>query len=293
MDVCQLGPVKQNHDSKFFDKIDAKLTIPMRFTGPIGDLVKVYRDQIADINNGYAGDRYALNHKTNRKSKYDSTLQSGYSFNNNIYEIIEQAASDIKDNPDNINFTRVLGFKNATVDLVNKEIRQYIYGTYRNQFEKGEILISRGGFSIGKQAIINNGAVLQVEDTQDIIGPYDIPCLSVKFKNFNTDYNIVIVKSNKEATKIYNDLKTKHAEYAKKDPKQWAHYYKFVDSFAYFDYAYSVGCYRAQGQTLNNVYVLENEIMEVKPLTLKQKFQALYVAMTRASKNLYIYNKDF
>jgi hypothetical protein len=48
-----------------------------------------------------------------------------------------------------------------------------------------------------------------------------------------------------------------------------------------------------QGQTLNNVYVCEGEVMGVGPLTWKQKFQALYVAMTRAKEKLYIYNKEF
>ena len=292
-DKFQLGPVKQNHDSKFFDKIDAELTIPMRFTGPIDDLVGIYRKEITDINHGYAGNRYALNEKTNRKSVYDAELQSGYAFNNDIYALVEQAASEIRDNPENINFSRVLGFKNATIDLVNKEIRKYIYGNHCNQFEQGEIVISRGGFSVDKSPIIHNGKILKIEDFCDIPGPYGVPCLSMKFKDYNTKENVVIVKSNTEALNIYNSLKNKYLENAKRDPKQWVNYYNFIDSFAYFDYAYSVNAYRSQGQTLNNVYVLENEIMSVKPLSLKQKFQALYVAMTRASKNLYIYNKEF
>ncbi len=127
----------------------------------------------------------------------------------------------------------------------------------------------------------------------DMIGPYSIPCLSVKFKDFHTDTNMVVVRDTEEALTRYNDLKNEFLSRAQYDSRQWVFYYKFVDSFAYFDYAYSVNTYKAQGQTLHNVYVMESEIMDVKPLTLKQKFQALYVAMTRASKNLYIYNKNY
>lgn len=43
--------------------------------------------------------------------------------------------------------------------------------------------------------------------------------------------------------------------------------------------------------TLTNVYVCEGEIMDVKPIEWQQRFQALYVAMTRARKKLVIYNK--
>ena len=50
---------------------------------------------------------------------------------------------------------------------------------------------------------------------------------------------------------------------------------------------------RAQGATLNNAYILEGEVMNVKPLSWKQKFQALYVALTRPKKNLVIHNKEF
>jgi ATP-dependent exoDNAse (exonuclease V) alpha subunit len=293
-DIHQLPPVKQDHDSKFFDRIDAELTIPMRFLGPIADLSKVYKDAIEEINEGYAGNMYALNDATNRVDKFDSTIQSGYYFKNNIYELVEQVSDEIKNNPNEINFSRVLAYKNETIDILNKSIREYIYGKNLKQFEKGEIVISKGGFTVNKVPIIHNGKILKVENTMDVMGPYEIPCLSVKFKDFDAlNANVVVVKDEDGALRKYHNIKNKLAENARRDPRQWVYYYNFIDSFAYFDYAYSVNTYKAQGQTLRNVYVIENEIMGVKPLSLKQKFQALYVAMTRASKNLYIYNKHY
>jgi hypothetical protein len=292
-DICQLPPVKQNHDSKFFNKIDAELTIPMRFVGPISDVAAIYRSEITDINNGYGGDAFALNSKTNRVDDYDFTLQSGYRFKNNIYELVEQIGEEIKSNPHNLNFSRALAYKNITIDILNKNIRKYIYGTYLDQFEPGEIVISRGGFTVNKTPIIHNGKILKVEKVMEIMGPYDVPCLSMQFYDFSTSANIVVVRDNEQATARYESLKAEFLKNAKNDSRQWAFYYNFIDSFAYFDYCYSLSVYKSQGQTLNNVYVIENEIMGVKPLSLKQKFQALYVSMTRASKNLYIYNKKY
>jgi len=292
-DVRQLPPVSQSHDSKFFSKIDAELTLPMRFLGPIADLTTVYKDEIDAINKGYVGDVFALNSKTNRKDNYDLSLNSGYYFKNNIYSLVEQISDEIKSNPDDINFSRVLAYKNVTINLLNNNIRKYIYGKHLDQFECGEIVISRGEFSENKSPVIHNGKILKVENTMDVIGPYEIPCLSLKFKDFYTPANIVVVKDTEYAGKRYNSIKNELLENAKRDSKQWAFYYTFIDSFAYFDYGYSLSVYKSQGQTLNNVYVIESEIMGVKPLSLKQKFQALYVAMTRASKNLYIYNKEY
>lgn len=292
-DIHQLPPVKQDHDSKFFERIDAELTIPMRFLGPIADVTKVYRDAIDDINSGYGSTAYVLNEKTNREDRFDASLNSGYYFQNNIYELIDQVAHEIKDNPKDLNFSRVLAYKNATIDILNKNIRMNIYGDNLNQFEKGEIVISKGGFAANKMPVIHNGKLLKVKDFREVIGPYDIPCLSMEFHDLHTTANIVTVKEDKSSLERYYSMKNRLAEKARFDPKQWIHYYNFMDSFAYFDYAYSVNTYKAQGQTLKNVYVIENEIMGVKPLTLKQKYQALYVAMTRASKNLYIYNRDY
>jgi len=294
-DIYQLPPVGQDHDSKFFNFISAELTIPMRFKGPISIIADLYRNEIKAINSGYTGDPYVLNTHTNREDNVDFSLNSGYYFKNDIYELIEQVAGEIKDNPDSINFSRMLAYKNSSIAILNKHIRKYIYGEHAKQFEYQEIVLSKGGFAQDKVPIIHNGKLLRVQGILPIQGPYNIPCYSLKFKDFIPVGNITIpvVKEDEYSMNRYNSIKLELLTNAKRDPRQWSTYYKFVDSFAYFDYGYSVSAYKAQGQTLNNVYVLEGEMMGVKPLTLKQKFQALYVAMTRAKDNLYIYNKNY
>lgn len=294
-DVHQLPPVKQDHDSKFFDSIDVILTEPMRFTGPIATLSSVYKDAITHINNGYSGNIYALNEGTNRINSWDSNLNSGYKFMNNVHDLVAQVADEIKLHPNNMNFSRMLAFKNNSVNILNTAVRDNIYGKTKDQFEENEIIICNEGYSINNKSIIYNGQILEVSNVKEIIGPHDIPCLSLKFKDFRpiNDVTIPVVQNTPEALKKYALIKNNLRANALRDPKQWGHYHKFNNSFAYFSYAYSVSLYKAQGQTLNNVYVFEGEVMGVKPLTLKQKYQALYVAMTRATNALYIYNKDY
>jgi hypothetical protein len=266
----------------------------MRFTGYIADLSSVYRDAIKQLNAGYASTINILNEKTNRADKWDTFSETGYKFENSIYALLDKAADEIKQNPNDINYSRILAFKNHSVNIINTNIRDRIYGEKRQQFEHNEILISNGGYAYKNMPIIYNGKLFNVEDTVKISGPYDVPCLSVKFKNFRPANNVVIpVVDEERGLQKWTEIRDKLLKNAKNDPRQWIYYYKFLDSFATFDYAYAMNTYKSQGQTLKNVYVLEGEIMDVKPLTLKQKFQALYVAMTRATDAVYVYNKNY
>jgi ATP-dependent exoDNAse (exonuclease V) alpha subunit len=295
-DIYQLPPVEQNHDSKFFEHVDATLTTPVRFSSLISSLTNIYRDAIKEINTGYAGNIHILNERTQRVDRYDATLDSGYYFRNNIYELIDEIASKIKNDPHNINKVRMLAFKNNTVKILNHSIREKMYGKDVPQFVEGEIVISNGGYSTKRTgSIILNGEISQIKSVEEMKGPYGMPCLGVELTKLTAfeGMKIPVLKSDPESLAKFNKKKEKLIADAKRDPSQWGSYYKFIQSFAWFDYAYAVNAYKAQGQTIENVYVMEGEMMGIKPLTLKQKFQSLYVATTRAQKNLVIYNKNY
>lgn len=310
-DPYQLPPVEQETDSRFFDNIHAKLTIPMRFQGPISELATIYRHQIDCINNEDGFDKWALNNITHRIDKIvDNT---GYAFTNKLDYIIERAAADIKSNPDDVSYARVLAFKNSSVAEINKRIRERIYGTNLAQFERSELVICNGGYSVvasspygngmssSRMPVLYNGQVLKVAKYKPVDGPENIPCVLMSFENFPNigGHPIYVVRNDYESQLAYEKVLGELLKDAKKTQdinktrEAWKRYYRFIESFAYFDYGYSVNNYKAQGQTLTNVYVCEGEMMSIGPLTWKQKFQALYVAMTRAKSELIIYNKEF
>ena len=308
-DPYQLPPVEQNHDSQFFAKINSTLTIPMRFQGPIADLATAYRLEIDNINNNHTFDKWVLN--TYSKRMDCVTGNTGYIFENKLQSIIELAANDIVSHPESTSYARILAFRNESVTEINKRIRAQIYGANLNQFESNELVICNGGYSsyvsldgganTRRIPILYNGQVLKVRSFIPISGPEGIPCILVYFTNFaySIDHPVIVVDRGMEGQLAYNSilssklLEAKSMTDVKLAREAWKRYYAFIESFAKFDYGYSVNLYKAQGQTLNNVYVCEGEVMDVKPLTWKQKFQALYVAMTRAKEKLYIYNKEF
>lgn len=308
-DPYQLPPVEQETDSKFFDKIDAKLTIPMRYQGPIGELAAIYKNQIDHINNESGFDKWALNTYTHRRDKVEN--DTGYLFTNRLDEIIEKAAYDIRTHPDDVSYARVLAFKHESVAEINNRIREKLYGTNLCQFENKELVICNGGYGIlsgssfggeiKRTPVLYNGQILRVKSYKPVIGPEEVPCVLMSFENYPNlqGYPIYVVQNDPDSQAFYNKKKDRLEMLAKKAtegmPKReaWRRYYAFVESFAYFGFSSSLVLYRAQGQTVTNVYVCEGETMNVKPLTWKQKFQALYVAMTRAKEKVYIYNKEF
>lgn len=287
-DPFQLPPVGQEHDSRFFSKKDAELITSMRFGGDIGDISVKMRKEIENINNEIDFNPYMLDDEF-ITSPTHMTDGKGYRFENDIYTVVKAAAREIDAHSDNINHARILAYTNNSVRLLNDGIREYIYGKHAGQFEFNEIVISNGGYVHNQNPLIHNGQILRVIDQEDGIGEEGVPVKILQFKN-DFKVNVPVVANTPEAQAIY---KAKLAEKYKmaKEYNQWRQYRAFQDSFAWFDYAYATTLHKAQGMTLNKVYVLEGEIMNMKKLSWKQKLQALYVAMTRAKDQLVIYNR--
>jgi hypothetical protein len=266
-DPYQLPPVEQETDSVFFDYIQSTLTIPMRYQGPISKVAGIYKNQIDNINEGYGFDKWALNTHTSRKDNFEG--DTGYGFTNQLDDVIEMAAADVKAHPETPSYARVLAFKNDSVAEINKRIRRKLYGENLRQFEPGEIVICNGGYSITKTQqvlrdgewvpgklyrvpVLYNGQILKVESHTSIKGPYDIPCEIMSFYGLSgVSEPIYVVSDTSEANAMYKEKRDKLKSEAIKQPAgslkalAWKRYYDFVDSFAYFDYAYSVNLYKA------------------------------------------------
>lgn len=291
-DPFQLPPVGQEHDSRFFSKIDAELVQSMRFGGEIGESAVEVRNVIQAISEEKDFNRYILDDKFLTSPTHMSADGKGYRFENDIFKLVKTVAREIDDNSDNINHARILAYTNKSVKLLNEGIREYIYGNDPDQFEFNEIVISKGGFADVKNRvpIVHNGELLRVTNISYGVGPYDVPVVYLEFsKDFKKQ--IPVVQDNEYAKEKYNEVLAYRYKMAK-EYNQWPAFYEFKHSFAEFDYAYATTLHKAQGMTLNKVYVLEGEIMGMSKLNWKQKFQALYVAMTRAKDELVIYNKN-
>jgi hypothetical protein len=55
----------------------------------------------------------------------------------------------------------------------------------------------------------------------------------------------------------------------------WRDVFAFKESFAYFNYSYAASIHKAQGSTINHVFIIEDDILEVKLTTTKEKLQSI------------------
>jgi hypothetical protein len=52
-------------------------------------------------------------------------------------------------------------------------------------------------------------------------------------------------------------------------------------SLLHFNYSYAASIHKAQGSTINHVFIIEDDILEVKLTTTKEKLQSINVGISR------------
>jgi len=282
-DMYQLPPVEQDHDSKFFDSIDIELLKIMRFNALIKEFSTLFITEIKRYNDGYNIDKNIITKSTGgRVSKLDDT-GSGYIFLKSIKTVLTLAYLDFKRDPISTDGCRIIAYKNKTIDALNNNIRKMLFGKNRNVFEVGELVISDGGY--GKE--ITNGDIFRVTGVKNFEDKNGVHCHILQLNKKLLSPVFVVSARGMET---YDELESYYKQQAI-STRQWKKYYEFINTYAKFKYSYAISVHKAQGSSIKNVYVFEGEIMGVKPITIKEKFQSLYVAVTRARHRVYIYNK--
>jgi exodeoxyribonuclease-5 len=215
---------------------------------------------------------------------------------------------------ENKNFCRLLAYTNNAVDKSNCFIRRHIFGNDVQEYTAGDDLIVTDGYSIplvgdNMLQVYANGERLMVLEAEKYIEPEtNIIVWSLFVDNYMAPSNkrehrhIKVISSegypNYMARKRYliGKAKTLCAEV---DPltgcsihnkhKVWKEYYDFINSFCYVNYSYAMTIHKAQGSTIDNVYVVEKDI-NICDWDIIQRNKLKYTAFTRAAKNLHILN---
>lgn len=213
----------------------------------------------------------------------------------------------------NKNFCRILAYTNDAVDASNNYIRRHIFGMDVDEFVDGDDLIVDDTYNVrlanGKSfSVYNTGERLSVKRAHKTVDPSNgITTWNLYVDNYNASpknredrwirvvaregwekYCVIKYELIKTCRKLSleKDEKTGLTRYTKKEA--WAALYDFIDSFAYVKYAYAMTVHKAQGSTIDNVYVIENDINRLDWNVLDRN-KLKYTAFTRAAKNLHIY----
>jgi hypothetical protein len=215
---------------------------------------------------------------------------------------------------ENKNFCRLLAYTNNAVDKSNCFIRRHIFGNEVEEYTVGDDLIVTEGYSIplaGDRTlqVYANGERLEVIEAEKYTEQEtNIVCWSLLVDNYLAPSNkrelrhIKVIAT--EGYPAYVALKRQLIGKAKTlcaeiNPltgkpvhnrhEVWQEYYDFINSFCYVNYSYAMTIHKAQGSTIDNVYVVEKDI-NICNWDILQRNKLKYTAFTRAAKNLHILN---
>lgn len=216
------------------------------------------------------------------------------------------------------NFALAVAYTNVAVDALNEKIRHALYPTETESYVVGEEIRVSKPYSVeGTTRDINGKIVdgmtiiysmeerlriLECEPCEDPI--YQIPCYKMRVVNFNATgsrqlkVTAYVVRPN--AMGVYYQKREELAMIAKQKilekghngsrvytPKEaWADYMKFKNYYLSVGYIYALTTHKAQGTTIENVFVVERNLNRETDNERRNKLK--YTAFTRAAKELHV-----
>ncbi len=286
-DSAQLPPVKEKEPivARHPDiNRDAHLTRVVRYDGEIAKVAENIRSDP----------------RWNRQNYPFETSADGTIMRLNIDDWFKLALShfqqeDWLSNPD---YVRIIAWRNKTVDKYNQAIRQALYGENVEQLVIGDRLIAKkpifrtlpGGTKREKTIILNNSEECKVIETPQLIynnqQKWEFYQVKVRTDEGGTiELRILTEEAEKKRQKKLKELAKKaikEENYSEKK-KRWVMYFELDEFFDNMAYAYALTCHKAQGSSIDNVFLLVSD-MHYCP----DKQKILYTGLTRAKKCCYV-----
>ena len=204
-------------------------------------------------------------------------------------------------------------WRNNAVDMLNKYIRKRIYPDLADEYAEGEevrtaIALRRKtpGKSDSYFPVYNKEErlkILEVEDQPDPV--YGLECWKVKVNNFRalpknqmTMYAYILKSTSVEAYNILLTQKAAECKEREKEPghdgkgklythsEAWKPYKELRNYYLWVDYIYAMTTHKAQGTTVQNVFVVERDMNENQDVIERNKLK--YTAFTRAARELHV-----
>lgn len=204
------------------------------------------------------------------------------------------------------NYCRALAWRNKTVEGLNQYIREHIQGHDAPRFVVGERLLAGEHYGI-KDAVgrakplFSASAEMEVlEIAEGTSGDWRTWFLHVVMLDGEGLTHTIPVLHEDELKRFEAEQKKVKQGALKGDKHLWDRYFENRKTFAWVDYAYAMTVHKSQGSTFSNVFIDMGDIMAnnskahvVWPSAEKQlvyeRNQLLYVAITRASQRIFIF----
>lgn len=290
-DAEQLPPVKQDHDSVLQTiPFVIELTEPMRYS----------KDSAL-----YLIEQSARQDPFRVVEKCKAVAQTGCSeitvYNNN-HAMAEAYVEQYLDNPEDT--LRMLFFLRLDVVSANHWVRKHLFGddasNIVNEDEQIMVMATNDipmGFPGSDDSNrFYSGTTYRVVKRDDAIIE-NVPCTIATFDN-NTRAPVIFALNENSAdpdmpgSPEYTARLRELALHARQDEDNgmsrqmaWLKYHEFKRQFLLVGYTYATSIHRAQGATLDQVFVVPRQLMRFDRYLARK---LIYVAMTRAKKHLHV-----
>jgi len=206
-----------------------------------------------------------------------------------------------------VDFVKVMAWRNKTVNYLNKLIREMIYKKPDlKKLEIGEKLIADKPILHGEDILFTTNEELTIrdytigsevaleatEDTAEIVLKYYQAKATKKLlRGGEEEHEIRIIHEDSEA-KFQQVLKMlrEYAFSTKKGTPQrkkaWQEFWNFFYYFAHVKYNYAITCHKSQGSTYDVGVVIENDI--VRNRNVRERNRIMYTAFTRPRRLLIV-----
>jgi ATP-dependent exoDNAse (exonuclease V) alpha subunit len=224
------------------------------------------------------------------KSRESNIIEGkGYVFQNDKTKIIENLA--LVNGTDDLKY---LAHTNEEVNLMNKRVRERLYGPNPAKVELGETLVMdapKGQHWINKEIKIEDLKLI----TEKILIPtsrskytYNGPtnCDTVKMRVYrvNDDFNIV----HEQSQRMYETILASIVSNCTRLAWSWKGKYFFVEQFGQTKYNHAITVYKSQGSTYKEVVLNVGNLSCIRKPTQRKK--ATYTGVTRAANLLILHN---
>lgn len=295
-DRAQLPPIDpENKLGKDADSPIFRMDIPAHCTHILDERVRQKAgNKILSLCDVIRGEIFGLQRlNVVREAMAQNQLENGLGYDNIKY-------SDILDHidPNDIERTRLIAFRNDAINRFNPMIRNHLLNNPSESLVDGDLVCMTDNFYKEDDQgyplyVLQNSDTFKVYNVTTFMKKvnaggmqYMVECYSADIINRNGKFIVPTMKGAVEYNRALEELKSKCFS----REIQWPEFYKFQDQFCQATYGYAVTAYKSQGSTYKNVYLDVRDILSVKPLTRKRKLQTLYTAISRASDAVHILN---